>query len=97
MAVLLLSIAGLLRSTTSLEFFFSWELITLSSYFLIAQGRNAHPHALPFLLFSLVSAFCLLAGFALATAANGTTALAAFGSARVRSPRPHLSCWRSAS
>ena len=81
MAVLLLSIAGLLRSTTSLEFFFSWELITLSSYFLIAQGRNAHPHALPFLLFSLVSAFSLLAGFALATAANGTTALAAFGSA----------------
>lgn len=81
MAVMLLSIAALLRSTTSLEFFFSWELITLSSYFLIAQGRNAHPHALPFLLFSLASAFSLLAGFALATAANGTTALAAFGSA----------------
>ncbi|PWK68997.1 proton-conducting transporter membrane subunit [Aminobacter sp. AP02] len=81
MAVLLLSIAALLRSSTSLEFFFSWELITLSSYFLIAQGRNAHPHALPFLLFSLVSAFSLLAGFALATAANGTTALVAFGSA----------------
>lgn len=80
MAVLLLSIAALLRSSTSLEFFFSWELITLSSYFLIAQGRNAHPHALPFLLFSLVSAFSLLAGFALATAANGTTDLAAFGS-----------------
>lgn len=81
MAVLLLSIAALLRSSTSLEFFFSWEMITLSSYFLIAQGRNAHPHALPFLLFSLVSAFSLLAGFALATAANDTTALAAFGTA----------------
>ena len=81
MAVMLLSIAALLRSSTSLEFFFSWELITLSSYFLIAQGRNAHPHALPFLLFSLISAFSLLAGFALATAANGTTALAAFDSA----------------
>lgn len=81
MAVMLLSITALLRSSTSLEFFFSWELITLSSYFLIAQGRNAHPRALPFLLFSLISAFSLLAGFALATAANGTTALAAFGSA----------------
>ena len=31
-----------------------------------------HPYALPFLLFSLVSAFCLLTGFALADAANGT-------------------------
>lgn len=78
MAVLLLSIAALTRSTTSLQFFFCWELITLSSYFMIAQGHNARPHALPFLLFSLVSAFCLLAGFALADAANGTTLLEAF-------------------
>ena len=78
MAVLLLSIAGLLRATTSLEFFFCWELITLSSYFMIAQGRNAHPHALPFLLFSLVAAYCLLAGFAFAKTANGTDLLAAF-------------------
>ena len=78
MAVMLLSIAGALRAATSLEFFFCWELITLSSYFMIAQGRDAHPHALPFLLFSLVSAYCLLAGFALADTANGTALLAAF-------------------
>ncbi|AWC23115.1 Multiple resistance and pH homeostasis protein A [Aminobacter sp. MSH1] len=78
MAVLLLSIATMMRAQTSLEFFFSWELITLSSYFMIAQGRHAHPHALPFLLFSLTSAFCLLAGFALADAANGTSLLQAF-------------------
>ncbi|MBK3745661.1 proton-conducting membrane transporter, partial [Paraburkholderia aspalathi] len=81
MAVLLLAIAGLFRATTSLEFFFGWELITLSSYFMIAQGRDAHPHALPFLLFSLVSAFFLLAGFAAAVAVNGTTALATFATA----------------
>ena len=81
MALLLLSIAALLRTTTSLEFFFSWEMITLSSYFLIAQARNAHPYALPFLLFSIASAFCLLAGFAMAAAANGTIDLAAFGAA----------------
>ena len=78
MSVMLLSIAGLTRSTTNLEFFFCWELITLSSYFMIAQGRHAHPYALPFLLFSLVSAFCLLTGFALAYAANGTSLLLAF-------------------
>lgn len=82
MAILLLSIASLLRSTTSLEFFFHWEIITLSSYFLIAQRREAHPYVLQFLLFSLVSAFSLLAGFGIAATANGTTALAAFATAR---------------
>lgn len=81
MTLLLLSIAALLRTRTSLEFFFSWEMITLSSYFLIAQARNAHPYALPFLLFSIASAFCLLFGFAMAAAANGTIDLAAFGAA----------------
>ncbi|MBP1870331.1 formate hydrogenlyase subunit 3/multisubunit Na+/H+ antiporter MnhD subunit [Ensifer adhaerens] len=81
MAILLLSIASLLRAATSLEFFFHWELITLSSYFLIAQRRDAHPYVLQFLLFSLVSAFCLLAGFGIAASANGTTALAAFATA----------------
>jgi formate hydrogenlyase subunit 3/multisubunit Na+/H+ antiporter MnhD subunit len=81
MALLLLSIAALLRTTTSLEFFFSWEMITLSSYFLIAHARSAYPHVLPFLLFSIASAFCLLAGFAMAAAANGTIDLAAFGAA----------------
>jgi len=77
MTVLLLAIVGLLRAPTSLEFFFFWELITLSSYFLIMQGRHAHPHAQPFLLFSLTSAFCILAGFGLAAAANGSVSVQA--------------------
>lgn len=77
LAVLLLSIASSLRATTSLEFFFHWEIITLSSYFLIAQRPGAHPYVLQFLLFSLVSAFCLVAGFGIAASANGTTSLAA--------------------
>ena len=81
LAVLLLSIVALLRASTSLEFFFHWEIITLSSYFLIAQGRRAGSHILPFLLFSLASAYCMLAGFALAAVANGTTALAALATA----------------
>lgn len=81
MAILLLSIASLLRATTSLEFFFHWEIITLSSYFLIAQRPGAHSYVLQFLLFSLVSAFCLLAGFGIATDANGSTALSAFATA----------------
>ncbi|MBZ9655979.1 proton-conducting transporter transmembrane domain-containing protein [Phyllobacterium lublinensis] len=79
--LLLLSIAALLRAKTSLEFFFTWEMITLSSYFLIALAHRAHDHALPFLLFSIASAFCLLAGFAMAAATNGTLDLAAFAAA----------------
>ncbi len=81
LAVMLLSVPALLRASTSLEFFFGWEIITLSSYFLIARGPNAGPDALRYLLFSLASAFFLLAGFALAYAANGTIDLASLGAA----------------
>ncbi len=77
LAVLLISIPALLRSATSLEFFYHWEIITLASCFLIAKGRGAGPHVLTFLLFSLVSAFFLLAGFAGIAALSGTTSLTA--------------------
>ena len=40
LATMLLSIMALLRSATSLEFFFNWEIITLSSCFLIAKSRR---------------------------------------------------------
>jgi formate hydrogenlyase subunit 3/multisubunit Na+/H+ antiporter MnhD subunit len=77
LAIMLLAMPALARSSTSLEFFFVWELITLSSYFLIARSRDAEPHALRYLLFSLVAAFFLLAGFAMIHAFSGTTSLSA--------------------
>jgi formate hydrogenlyase subunit 3/multisubunit Na+/H+ antiporter MnhD subunit len=77
LAVMVLALPMLARSTTSLEFFFAWELITLSAYFLILRRREAGPHALRYLLFSLVSAFFLLAGFAMSYAMNGDASLAA--------------------
>src|SRR5262245_34704322 len=76
LAVMLLSLSALPRASTSLEFFFIWELITLSSYFLIARRREAELHAFRYLLFSLLAAFFLLAGFALMHAATGTASLA---------------------
>ena len=79
LAALLLSTAALLRSATSLEFFYSWEIISLACCFLIARGRSGGPAALTFLLFSLLSAYFLLAGFASAVAVGGTTELAALG------------------
>ncbi len=81
LAVMLISLPALPRAATSLEFLFVWELITLSSYFLIARRREAGPHALRYLLFSLVSAFFLLAGFAMAYAANGSLSLMALRTA----------------
>ncbi len=78
LAVLLLSILTLLRAATSLDFFFSWELVTLASYFLIARSPRSRPFALQFLLFSLGSAAFILAGFSAIAAAGGGTDLAAF-------------------
>jgi formate hydrogenlyase subunit 3/multisubunit Na+/H+ antiporter MnhD subunit len=78
LAVMLLALPALPRATTSLEFIFVWELITLSSYFLVLQRRSAATHALRYLLFSLVAAFFLLAGFALMQAVSGTISLSSF-------------------
>jgi formate hydrogenlyase subunit 3/multisubunit Na+/H+ antiporter MnhD subunit len=77
LAVLLLSLPALPRASTSLEFFFTWEIITLSSYFLVVRGRESAAHALSYLLFSLVAAFFLLVGFAMAHAITGTSSLTA--------------------
>jgi formate hydrogenlyase subunit 3/multisubunit Na+/H+ antiporter MnhD subunit len=80
LAILLLSLATLLRAQTSLEFFFSWELMTLSSYLLVTLGREGVMPGLKYLLFSLGSAYCILAGFAVAWAATGSLLLADLGS-----------------
>ncbi len=79
LTILLLSLATLLRARTSLEFFFSWELMTVSSYLLVTLGRNGARPSLTYLLFSLGSAYCLLAGFAVAYAATGSIELAMLG------------------
>ncbi len=79
LTVLLLSLATLLRAQTSLEFFFSWELMTLSSYLLVTLGRNGVKPALTYLLFSLASAYFILAGFSVAYGATGSLLLADLG------------------
>jgi formate hydrogenlyase subunit 3/multisubunit Na+/H+ antiporter MnhD subunit len=81
LTVMLLSLPALPRATTSLEFLFVWELITLSSYFLVLYRREAVSHALQYLLFSLVAAFFLVAGFAIMHAATETLSLSAFRTA----------------
>jgi formate hydrogenlyase subunit 3/multisubunit Na+/H+ antiporter MnhD subunit len=77
LAVMLLSLPALPRATTSLEFIFVWELITLSSYFLILRRTEAASHALQYLLFSLAAAFFLLCAFAVLQAQTGSVSLSA--------------------
>jgi len=83
LAVLLLSLAALLRAQSSLEFFFSWEMMTISSYLLVTLGRSGQNRgikpALTYLLFSLGSAYCIMAGFAVAYAATGSQLLIDLG------------------
>ena len=77
LAALLLSLSGLPHASTSLEFFFLFELVTLSSYFLIARQRQAVADAFSYLIFSLAAGYFLLTGFAIAHAVTGSEALAA--------------------
>jgi formate hydrogenlyase subunit 3/multisubunit Na+/H+ antiporter MnhD subunit len=77
LTVMLLSLPALPRATTSLEFFFIWELITLSSYFLILRSPQAETHAVQYLLFSLAAAFFLLCAFAVLQAQTSSVSLSA--------------------
>jgi formate hydrogenlyase subunit 3/multisubunit Na+/H+ antiporter MnhD subunit len=82
LGMLLFSLATLLEASTSLEFFFAWEILTLSSYLMISLGRGAQEHILTFLMFSLGSAFLILAGFGFAYAETGSILLADLSNVR---------------
>jgi formate hydrogenlyase subunit 3/multisubunit Na+/H+ antiporter MnhD subunit len=72
----LLMYAGLtllISANNTFQFFASWELLTVGSYFLILRGKHSEPHALSYIVFSLGGAFLILTGFALA--AQGATQL----------------------
>jgi formate hydrogenlyase subunit 3/multisubunit Na+/H+ antiporter MnhD subunit len=77
LAITLLSLPALPRASTSLEFLFIWEMISLSAYFLIVRERKAEPAAYQYLLFSIAAAFFLLTGFAVVHAVDGSILLAA--------------------
>ncbi len=76
MMLLVLTLGNLLRSVSMLEFFYNWEIMTLSSYLLIMKGRNAEKSALTYILFSLGGAFLIMAGFGLAYSETASVLLA---------------------
>jgi formate hydrogenlyase subunit 3/multisubunit Na+/H+ antiporter MnhD subunit len=77
-------LAMLIVADDSFSFFAAWESLTVGSYFLILRGKQAEPHALSYIVFSLGGAFLILAGFALA--AQGSTQLALEGLGQVPTP-----------
>jgi formate hydrogenlyase subunit 3/multisubunit Na+/H+ antiporter MnhD subunit len=78
LAVMLLSLQALPRAATSFEFFVLFELVTLSSYFLIARRDEAQAAALSYLIWSLAAGYFVLAGFAVAHAVIGDVVLSTF-------------------
>jgi len=69
--MMFLSLGILLKSETTLHFFYAWELMTVSSFLLILRGERARNHSLSYILFSLAGAYFIMTGFAYAFAAAG--------------------------
>jgi len=80
LTILLLSLASIVSAKDSLSFFYGWELMTLSSYFLITFGNKGAQAGLKYLLFSLGSAYFIFTGFAISFAATGSQLLNSMGS-----------------
>ena len=66
--MLILSLGGLVHAASFLEFFLAWELMTVSSYFLIFMGHKAEKASLTYIAFSLGGAFLVMSGLALLAA-----------------------------
>jgi formate hydrogenlyase subunit 3/multisubunit Na+/H+ antiporter MnhD subunit len=80
MALLMFAgLAGIIEANGMLDFFFSWEVMTAGSYFLIIRGKRSMPHAYSYILFSIGGAYAILMGFALAYAGNFNGGLEALG------------------
>jgi formate hydrogenlyase subunit 3/multisubunit Na+/H+ antiporter MnhD subunit len=72
-------LVGIIEASGMIDFFFSWEVMTAGSYFLIIRGKRSMPHAYSYMLFSLGGAYAILMGFGLAYAGNLNPSLEALG------------------
>jgi formate hydrogenlyase subunit 3/multisubunit Na+/H+ antiporter MnhD subunit len=65
------SLAALILAQNGLELFFAWEMMTVTSFLLILRGRQASAASLRYIMFSLVSAYALLAGLQMLLSGTG--------------------------
>lgn len=66
----ILSIGALTISKTALHFFYTWEIMAVSSYLLILRSGKTRMPAWLYILFSLSGALLILIGFAIAAPAD---------------------------
>ncbi|MEA2095209.1 MAG: proton-conducting transporter membrane subunit [Candidatus Cloacimonadota bacterium] len=64
--MMIFSFGNLIIATTYLEFFLSWEFMTISSFLLILRGKKAQKASLMYLIFSTAGAYLLMVGFSFA-------------------------------
>ncbi|MCK5133605.1 MAG: NADH-quinone oxidoreductase subunit F [Candidatus Sabulitectum sp.] len=73
--MMIFSFGNLLIATSYLEFFLSWEFMTIASFLLILRGRKAQKASLMYMIFSTAGAYLLMAGFGFAPAPASASAL----------------------
>lgn len=69
--IMFTGLAGIIEAKTLIQFFFSWELMTLGSYILIIRGKKSMPHGLSYMLFSVAGAYSILTAFGMVNSITG--------------------------
>jgi len=57
------SLIAIVNADSILQFFISWEIMTVSSYLLISRGKDSEGASFKYIMFSLGGAFLILLGF----------------------------------
>lgn len=70
LTALIFSLGNLLIFQSKLGLFFSWEMMTLSSFLLVVRGRKSSAAGLRYILFSLGGAFLILAALSMTPGNN---------------------------
>ena len=76
LAIMVFSLANLLQARTTIQFFLAWEFMTVSSWLLVMRGKKSQRPSLLYIIFSLGSAFLILAGFGMSYRLTGSLELA---------------------
>jgi formate hydrogenlyase subunit 3/multisubunit Na+/H+ antiporter MnhD subunit len=73
--MMIFSFGNLLIASSYLEFFLSWEFMTISSFLLILRGQRAQRASLMYMIFSTAGAYLLMTGFSFAPDVSSASAL----------------------